>query len=189
MTTNKLLSWDVSDPKDPRNIYKKWPHCDAVYVKVEGCDEIQICGEAANVPTPEATRRTKHIGAEFHEDVDDGSWSVRYLVDGIFHYTDSITTSIRNFASVFQRQQEVDTKALERATINGTRELNIYCGMKTNWNEMIPISEHQLALLGKVDFDTEGGMEEHSKELFNKNINTHYAKNLDILKKGLNETK
>lgn len=189
VATNKVLSWDVSDATDSRNIYKKCPHCDAVYAKVSGCPDLQACGEAANVPPPEVAKQTKHIDAKFEGGSNGEPWSVRFVFNGVYEKVDSLIVSIRNFSSPFQQQEQHDTEALDQAEANGTRELNIYCGKKTNWNEMIPISATDLALLGKVDFDIEGEMEEQSKNLFTTNIDTHYANNLDILKKGLNEMK
>jgi tRNA U34 5-carboxymethylaminomethyl modifying GTPase MnmE/TrmE len=43
-TSNKYLSWDVTDTCDPRNQYKKCNHCGAVFNKTEGCDGNTTCG-------------------------------------------------------------------------------------------------------------------------------------------------
>ncbi|KAL7558010.1 hypothetical protein ACA910_005492 [Epithemia clementina (nom. ined.)] len=49
--TNAFLSWDVTDPHDPRNHYRQCPHCDAVYAKIGGCENM-ICGDWGHVPSP-----------------------------------------------------------------------------------------------------------------------------------------
>ena len=53
--------------------------------------------------------------------------------------------------SILQNEKKFDGEAMERAKTNGPKELSIiYCGMKTNWNKVIPISGSDLAVLGKV---------------------------------------
>ena len=72
-TTNKLLTWDVTDPRDQRNLYKKCLYCDAVYVKVAGCMNIYQCGGIGHVPDGEAPKQSATIEAEYVED-GDGVW-------------------------------------------------------------------------------------------------------------------
>ncbi len=43
------MSYSPSDPIDPRNLYKKCPYCQLVWVKVVGCDNV-TCGDSVNLP-------------------------------------------------------------------------------------------------------------------------------------------
>ena len=97
------------------------------------------------------------------------------------------TAAVCGLLSILQNEKIFDREAMERAKTNGSRELSIiYCGMKTNWNKVIPIFWSDLAVLGKIEVIDE--MEDISKEFFNQNIiDDHYAKNINILKKGLKE--
>ena len=112
---------------------------------------------------------------------------MRHFFDQIFHFAGSSTAAVCGLLSILQNKKKFDREAMERAKTNGSRELSIiYCGMNTNWNKVIPISGSDLVVLGEVEVTDE--VEDISKEFFNQNIiDDHYAKNINILKKGLKE--
>ena len=44
------MSYSLLDKSDPRNMIKKCPFCELIWIKVSGCDGETFCG---NVPTGE----------------------------------------------------------------------------------------------------------------------------------------
>lgn len=41
----KLMSYNPTDMSDPRNMIRRCTHCNEIWIKVEGCDGLTICGE------------------------------------------------------------------------------------------------------------------------------------------------
>ncbi|CAF1426281.1 unnamed protein product [Adineta ricciae] len=39
-----LMSYNLFDNKDPRNLIKRCPHCELIWFKTEGCDGVTSCG-------------------------------------------------------------------------------------------------------------------------------------------------
>ncbi|KAL7560509.1 hypothetical protein ACA910_020622 [Epithemia clementina (nom. ined.)] len=181
-TTNKLLSWDVTDPRDPKNMYRKCLYCDAVYVKVEGCVNVYSCGAPSHVPDGEEQKQASAIEAEFIE-VDD-KILVQYLIDGGYYYARHIKEKLLQYTKILARRAREEQKMqdkFDQAQKNGTRELNIFCFKQVSWEEMHPVSPEQLQELGEVEFETEGELEGLSRQLFDYSLRTHQTRNQELL--------
>ena len=113
-TTNKLLTWDVTDPRDPRNMYRKCKYCDAIYVKVSGCSHIARCGGSGQVPAAEEQKDTGGIEVEFHENNDE--FSLRFVMEGVRYFAQGIVNLLMN------RTQVKEAKAQEEGTMQAKIE-------------------------------------------------------------------
>ncbi|CAB9505001.1 hypothetical protein SEMRO_216_G089270.1 [Seminavis robusta] len=186
LTTNKCLTWDVTDPRDPRNIYKKCPHCDAVYVKVAGCIHIYQCGGEGHIPDAEAPKTSEAVAAQFAQE-EETIW-VEYVINGTVYVAEVVREKLRGFTKTLvarARTQDEARSKLESATANGTRELNIFCGNSFNWNEAPPLNPEQLAKLGEVRPEKAGELEVLSKSIFDKRLRETTDKNKQLLQDGL----
>lgn len=132
--TNKLLSWDVSDPTDPRNSYKQC-ECNAVYVKTEGCDGTTTCGavpSAMIASKPSLTFQYRQNGDKYQVDV---------FVNGVAQAMMSILSCLRHFRNSQSR------------TVGGVRTrpagsvIEGGCGRTINWSTMRPITAEQMEIM------------------------------------------
>jgi 50S ribosome-binding GTPase len=96
--SNKLLSWDVTDPNDARNSYKSCPHCGAIFIKTEGCDGNTVCG---SIPSSDAKERPG-LDASFESSADNTGWKVIYNWNGKVCVFAKILSMIRGLRLVEQ---------------------------------------------------------------------------------------
>jgi 50S ribosome-binding GTPase len=96
--SNKLLSWDVTDPNDARNSYKSCPHCGAIFIKTEGCDGNTTCG---SIPSSVAKERPG-LDASFEASADNAGWQVQYNWNGKVYVFANILNKIRGLRLVEQ---------------------------------------------------------------------------------------
>ncbi|KAL7558016.1 hypothetical protein ACA910_005497 [Epithemia clementina (nom. ined.)] len=208
--TNISLSWDVTDPWDPRNQYRQCPNCDAVYVKIGGCETI-VCGDLKHVPEPEIqTTSPMDFEITFEQIKSSDYFTVRFVQEGKSYNGKQFASQMRNaisrlescfrqFVDDFEEHLAEDVDDFEehfadaiqmqaklgRANKMGERELNIFCGKETEWSHMLPIPEERLVELGEVPLAETGVLEKISRRLFHCSINDHKGFNQDLLDKGL----
>ena len=96
-STNKLLTWDVTNPRDPRNQYKKCPYCDAFYVKVAGCMNIYKCGDFNHVPEREEVKAEIPMEVDFVED-GDRIW-IEYVLDGVVYVAEAFAENLHRYTA------------------------------------------------------------------------------------------
>jgi len=166
-TTNKNLSWDVTNAADCRNVYKMCNFCDAVYNKTSGCDGETICGA---VPT--STKRSPFsLVAEFKHHEQRG-WVVQYFYNGVCYFSDVVST-------VYAR---LNQKVVEGGgSINHTKRagsiLDSGCGARIAWSTMRPIPIEWLTKLGEVELCSSSENEEISRLQFDLEIKRHEKSN------------
>lgn len=164
--TNALLSWDVSNPSDPRNMYKQCPHCDAVFIKTEGCDGETVCG---NVPKPHDFKRRPDLEVTF---VKEGSgWRVQYLWNGTPVNICSAFRQIRGLGSVAKAHHQTRVKKPRSVFESG-------CGANIAWSEMRPLDASKLTDLGFVELQNPNPTEQKARRTFGANFSKSEEKNL-----------
>merc|ERR1712151_1471258 len=107
MGTDRMLSWDVADPREPKNNYKRCPQCNAVWIKVQGCDGTTTCGsvpdgDVAQVPTV----RTRFVDQG-------GQWGIQMVVEGVEYAKTSVSNLYQAVANRRRKgagQQKSQTK-------------------------------------------------------------------------------
>lgn len=129
--TNKLLTWDVRDPHDGRNNYKRCPICAAVYILTEGCDGDTRCG---SVP---ASGRPPRPPLTFAWE---GSGSMQKLVVTI----NSVRLSGATLRSSLRSLRQGVTRSATGAVHSRTGEVPSGCGAVIAWKSMPPITAEQM---------------------------------------------
>lgn len=171
VSTNELLSWDVTNTSDPRNVYKKCNYCGAIFNKVEGCDGETICGAV-----PSGMKRARPtLEAEFYSH--EGSWTVHYFWDTVEIQLQFLKAKLRSFFS-----NNASLSQSNHAHVKTGRALiESGCGATVSWQTMIPIDPALVAILGDVEVQQPGPKEQSSKTKFNNNLKHHEDINRKIL--------
>jgi len=132
--TNRALSWDVADPRDPKNNYKRCPHCGAVWIKVEGCDDETTCG---NVPGGSVAKGRAAMSAQF---VDRGD---RFVVNCIYEGVEYTRTQAANLLSALRGRSSKGAGKQKDSTKTQKGIIESGCGRVIAWRSMPPITEEQ----------------------------------------------
>ena len=169
--TNKLLSWDVTNPCDPRNLYRKCNFCGAIFNKTEGCDGETTCGA---VPTS-TKRKTPNLNATFVKE-SETTWKIEYLWNGIRAEISAIYVLLLSlgFEPSSNKSNAITCKPVNRSIESG-------CGATVSWSTMLPVPQELIEVLGKVDLPYEGIYEERSKEMFLERLTKFETLNQRIL--------
>jgi GTP-binding protein EngB required for normal cell division len=181
-TTNKLLSYDVTDMSIPNNIYKKCNFCGAVWVKTEGCDRITLCG---NVPTAmSADIPTVDVEPEFVEV--GGRWTVMFRFGGCKGFR------ARELFSWFHRQPVRWTQTFNKGAGTTHRKradaiIESGCGASIFWRTMLPVSPSELGDMKKVEVLKESFPEESAKVRFENTVRSKELENKKILIDAINK--
>lgn len=171
--TNKSLTWDVTDPSDSRNVYKKCNYCGAVYNKTEGCDGQTRCGA---VPT--STRRPRPLlVAEFEASA--RGWFVQYYWDGAKIQVLHVIKQLRAYMQPSQWGGNHTHVKAEGAVFESG------CGMEINWSTMLPVEIKQVQLLGFVELQRPGEREDMARATFDEQVHKHKASNQRIFNSAL----
>jgi len=171
-STNKLLSWDVTNISDPRNIYRKCNHCGAVFNKTEGCDGETICGAV-----PKETKRPRpQLIAEFR--CTGSIWTVQYLWNGREVLVQYVLTQLR----ALYQNGTVETGGGVNHTKRSDAVFESGCGNKISWSTMLPVDLALVQMLGSVEIQRAGPMESASKSMFDERMDYHEKVNEDILR-------
>ena len=172
-TTNKCLSWDMTDPNDARNKYKSCPHCNAVFIKTEGCDGSTYCG---NVPK-DLRRQMPRFEVQFKSIAQ--SWAVQYFLDGAHVLAESVPRQLAKYTS-----QMVQWGGTENHRKRKAAAIESGCGALVNWSQMPPVDPSRLKELGLIEVQKPGVEEARAKALFEANLTRHHEKNRQILSRG-----
>jgi 50S ribosome-binding GTPase len=154
-TTNKLLSWDVSNLTDPRNHYRKCNFCGAVFNKTEGCDDMTTCGSV-----PKDTKRPRpNLTADFYRD---SEWMVEYFWNNQKIQTNHVLQKLKEFS----KQSFVwgGGKCNTSSKLGATFESG--CGAAITWATMEPVDPELIEMLGQVELCIPGDSEDLSKSHF-----------------------
>jgi len=172
-SSNKLLSWDVTDLSDPRNVYRKCNYCGAVFNKTEGCDGATTCGA---VPSGETKRASSELIAEFRRA---GSiWTVQYLWNGKEILIQCIKMHLKDF---YSQNTFVGNGGPGQHQKREGAVFESGCGSQVSWNTMLPVDAELVQMLGKVEIQRAGPLEYASKTDFNERLKHHEAENKKIL--------
>jgi len=155
-TTNTFLSWNVTDPSDPRNNYRACNHCGAVFAKVEGCDGTTRCG-AIPLEKKSDSKKCRYSESSYDFYEDHSKWYVR-----------AVRSAIRAASAVLLAGSN-DQAAAERKS---TGVFEAGCGQSINWSTMRPIEPALMKELGKVETMHAGKLEELSSRRFETDIET-----------------
>jgi len=141
--TNKMLSWDVTDPHDYRNQYKTCNNCGAVYILAEGCEGETTCGAVPGMETTEKPALT------FNWERQGDKHKVQIRLSGVKVWGGALRDHLRRL-----RQ----SKASRRTGIINLKRKGVIesgCGAKIAWRTMLPITAAQLQAIqaewGKVE--------------------------------------
>mmetsp|Transcript_23011 Transcript_23011/g.35226 ORF Transcript_23011/g.35226 Transcript_23011/m.35226 type:complete len:387 (+) Transcript_23011:1-1161(+) len=179
-STNSLLSWDVTDASDPRNVYKKC-ECGAIYNKVEGCDDDTTCGA---VPTFGDSRRgaTRSVWLDLEEN-DDGGLNFYFGWNGSRLGFDSLWTQLSSIDSDQPRTNNGERNHIKRS--NAMFESG--CGATISWRTMTPLSKEEVAELGAIETIPEVGVEKEHGMRFQDFIEKKEEENVAILKTAISD--
>lgn len=166
--TNRLLSWDVTNPCDPRNVCKACPHCGAVFVKTEGCDGETTCG---SIPSPPETKQRPALDAEF--DLIKSRWIVAYRWNGCRINIDEALAKLKSLATIGRPLQQEMTR-----TENCVSVIESGCGAQINWSQMLPLDPTRLQLLGQVELQHSGVGEQAARSTFKDSLRENESLNL-----------
>jgi hypothetical protein len=164
ISTNKLLSWDMTDISDARNQYKKCNYCNRVFVKTEGCNGGTTCGL---VPSATNRGRPPTFNAVFQKCKE--KWVIQYFWDNLLIERTSILSRLREYYST-----------VPITNTSGYEQIGLGCGRNISWSTMIPLTKEEIRILGDVEM-MGGVFEDEFKESFQKSLVIHEAKNLSIL--------
>lgn len=176
-TTNKLLSYDVTDVSNPNNLYKKCNHCGAVWIKTEGCDGQTRCGE---VPQAQTAKRVL-IQSEFVE-LEGGRWTMmfRYGQDAIKRTAGGMWTWFQSYHNPFERKQSTKgSGTFHQKRVDAIIESG--CGNTINWSTMLPVPPEELVAMKNVERLKESFPEENAKVRFENEVRLKELKNKEIL--------
>jgi hypothetical protein len=174
-STNKCLSWDMTDPSDARNQYKSCPHCGAVFIKTEGCDGNTTCGAV-----PRDFKRTKPRFLVQFRDVAQTGWVVQFFING----NEVLIQSVPQQLATYSRQVvECGGKVVHQKREGAVVESG--CGASVAWTQMRPIDPSKLMELALIELQKPGQAENKAKTLFESSLKRHSEKNKEILSKGL----
>lgn len=174
-TSNKLLSWDVTNPSDPRNTYKRCNYCGAIFNKTEGCDGETICGAVpSKVKNPRAL-----LTAEFAPY--ETGWVVQYNWSGLLTTVKCVMERLQQF--FLQGRQTLSSGIIHTKCENSVIESG--CGASIAWNTMLPVDEELVKTLGEIEIEPIGCFERCSKSSFDDSLRKHEATNKRVLEKAL----
>lgn len=165
-TTNAFLSYDVTDPTSPNNMYRMCPHCHEIFIKTEGCDGETTCGYVPSVSDVRVSA-PRALGTNF---VPEGNgWALQFIVDGAQVPLDSIHCLLR------QRFQ--GTKTTRSSSLQGRG-----CGRSITWSQMAPVWPEALTALGLCE-TLQGGIDEiASRARFEASVREHeHAQRLTLV--------
>jgi len=174
--SNKLMSWDVSNPAEPRNMYRCCHNCGAVYMKTEGCDDGTICGAVPSaVQESRSPIRVEFVG--FHSAVQ---------MELFFNGVKATGNELRNLVHTFRHGRQVSkrgggTNRLSRGTIESG------CGAAISWRSMAQISADQMKEVvrwGEVEVVQEEGLEVDVHRDWSQKLNAAYNEGKQKLSGG-----
>lgn len=170
--SNKLLTWDVTNPCDSRNVYKKCNYCGAVFNKTEGCDGATVCG---SVPGDIRKPRPKLL-VQFQPTASN-HWVVQYFWDGKeiqVHFVlktlaDFFRQSVESWGGGFQHMRRANTL------------IESGCGATISWSTMLPVDARLVESLGGVELQHPGHLERESKASFESRLHQSVLMNTQHL--------
>jgi predicted GTPase len=176
--TNRYLSWDVTDPQDLRNVYRKCPFCGAVFNKISGCDGNTICGAVPNsLWRPRPTLLTEFQTCE-------RGWFVQYIWDG---------TVMSSLQAVLQMIGMIPVVSRGNGSGNHTKRSTAVfesgCGATVCWSTMLPVDPDLLQNLAHVELQHAELHERASKANFVQRLLQHEVSNKRIFGAALAEKK
>lgn len=176
-TTNKLLSYDITDMSNPRNVFKRCNHCGAVWQKTEGCDGNTVCG---SVPTAEATAQRVLLETEFVQE-QGGRWTFVFRERG-----QAICRGVAEIMSLFQTNFTFQKVATNKGagTVHQKRPdalIESGCGRTICWSTMLPVPPDQLLHVKHVEQMKEVTVEKHSRVRFEQKVMKKVVENERIL--------
>jgi GTPase SAR1 family protein len=175
--SNKLLSWDVTDPADARNSYKSCPHCGAIFIKTEGCDGNTTCG---SMPVELVAKKERPgLDASFEAAAEKNGWKVQYHWNGQAYGFPAILMKMRRLGSV--RHPAATKKGSPSSSKPAGSSIESGCGRPISWASMAPIDPEKLKVLGDVELQTPGSAETKTEQDFAKTLERHVAENRKML--------
>ena len=171
-TSNSYLEWDVADPSDPRNQYKKCS-CDAVFVKTEGCNHV-VCGA---VPSENKNRKPL-VRVDFEEIHND--YELYFWINNIRYGLSQIRPTLQDWfiSNSNKSQSSSGTNHMKRDGAG----FESGCGATLDWNTMTPIEPALLKILSHVEMQHENNHERGAKSNFYESIRADEVKNKGILR-------
>jgi hypothetical protein len=172
--TNRFLSWNVTDPNDPRNTYRACNHCGAVYAKVDGCNGATTCGAISR--THDSKEVSKDYVTLFGVDflMEGGNWRLSFR---------SINRAFRSWSS----RNGVSSENVHRKRDGAIIESG--CGQEIIWSSMRPVEPEVMAALGNVESVHVGTFEDLSGQRFHTEVRLQEEINKETLKRGFDEAK
>jgi hypothetical protein len=152
--TNKLLSWDVTDPSVKQNQYKACNHCREVYMLAEGCEDETVCGER---PSGERFAQRPPI-LHVWKSSDGGRRIVETHINGVQYAGKALRNMIKSLRDrVF-------------ASTVGSEQNEVGCGADIAWKSMLPLSSEQMQIIasawGEVPLVDPGSVEHVAGQMF-----------------------
>ena len=177
--TNRYLSWDLTNPVDPRNVYRKCPYCGAIFNKISGCDGETTCGA---VPISSWRPRPALI-AEFYSS--DSGWVVQYFWEGtVMPSFQRVLELLRTVAAV-----SISGNGSGNHTKRSTAVFESGCGATISWSAMLPVDPELLQSLAHVELHHADLLERSSKATFEQRLLQHEISNRRIFGAALAEKK
>ena len=173
-STNTLLSWDVTDISNLRNVYRKCNYCGAIFNKTEGCDGLTICG---SVPSSKKTPCPRMLLAEFFSA--DGVWAVQYYWNGKAECVHFVLTELRK---LFTKTTVVTCGGNEKHQKHSGSVIESGCGREVSWSTMLPVEPALVQMLGTVELQRPGPSENPFKAQFDDRLELHEKLNKNILR-------
>jgi len=90
ITTNKMMSYDVTDPREQRNMYKRCNYCGVIFNKTEGCDGVTTCGA---VPV---AMKNRTVAIQPRLEQHNGRWTISYMYGAVWYNTRSLYQALTN---------------------------------------------------------------------------------------------
>jgi hypothetical protein len=175
--TNRFLSWDLTNPQDLRNVYKKCPFCGAIFNKISGCDGQTTCGAL-----PASTWRPRPaLIAEFHSS--ESGWFVQYFWEG------TVMSSFQLVLELLGRVPAGSKGGSGNHTKRSTAVFESGCGATVTWSTMLPVDPELLQSLAHVELQHAELLERASKANFEQRLLQHQVSNKRIFGAALAEKK
>jgi small GTP-binding protein len=161
-----LMSYNLFDNQDPRNLIKRCPYCNLIWFKTEGCDGITTCGNSSFTNSKKFTKKAfwkyqlKRTGGklqweknpieEYNFDALNENFEVDLEENLEENLEDSIAVLIKYHAStllsrIFRRHLRSINRHRDVANSKG-----VGCGKQFKWSDLPKIEDELILELFKV---------------------------------------
>lgn len=152
-----LMSYNLFDNQDPRNLIKRCPHCELIWFKTEGCDGITTCGNNEFENRSDVSKKAfwkyqlRRIGGKLQwtKNIITGENVNQQTENTELDYKESSQTPREVLSNILTERTRF-INSLFNMSANAAKSKRVGCGKKFKWSELPKIEDELILELFKV---------------------------------------